>query len=604
MKISHMVIAILSIFILLFFAGCDSLSPANDSVTPVETSETAASPVPSPTPTPRPTATPTGLGPQELQAFVSHMLQTNGGCELPCWWGIVSGETTWEDVGDYFSAQGIEGLEQGYLNLSYMDSEEDRFIRLLDVVMEQQDGLVQSIRVTRDYFDQPRQADFKLDWQRYELSQVLSRHGVPSQVYLRLAVGSPCIGPGVVPTYDMWVEYKDLGMAILYTGFLIDDLDNWLLCPVFGQTSDVFGPTRAIEIRLQPPGLDAPLVYIEPGDGEFLFSGTLLELANMSVEEFYNAFSSSVPQTCVLLSISERFTPIYDEKVLAAGSSLMTPEEEDAFLLDMLADNANCELPCWWGITPGVTPWQEAQQTFLSYGKNIGIRQRFAGYRDEGGNYVPSYEGFAHDVSLFGRRAQYPFDYVVQHTFYEQGGAVQLLEVIGHALGGETWYNAGWSPPQVFTQDWHNYSLDQILSRYGQPTQVLLHYWSEEETLYSLALLYEDEGIMVAYMGSVHGEYTGEDDYLLDIVDICPTTDLITDIDIWLKSPGLEDSLSQIYNAWGLGEGYYTLPFMGNRSPTLREAAGMSLEEFYSTFLDPNTQVCIQAPGNMGDMFP
>ena len=36
----------------------------------------------------------------------------------------------------------------------------------------------------------------------------------------------------------------------------------------------------------------------------------------------------------------------------------------DAFLLSIQTD-AECRLPCWWGIRPGATTWQEANQLFL-----------------------------------------------------------------------------------------------------------------------------------------------------------------------------------------------------------------------------------------------
>jgi hypothetical protein len=607
MKTSHIFIAILLILGVFNISSCDTHSQPNEETSQVEIDESHSpliSPIPSSTSTPGPTETPPGLNPDELHTFVSRMLETNGDCELPCWWGIVPGETTWNDMENYFSGMGIDGGERGYLDLGYKDPETGHRIRLLKVDMEQKDALVHFITVTRDYIDQPRQADFSLDWQRYELSQVLSRHGAPSQVYLSLEIGSPCVGPGVVPTYSMWVEYKDVGMAILYTGILIHDLDDWLLCPVFGQTSDIFGPTRAIEIRLQAPDLDTPLVDLPPGDGEFIFADTLQELANMSMEEFYELFSESSPQSCALLDTTTLSSSSYIEKVLATGFAMMTPEEEDDFLVDMLTPDEDCELPCWWGITPGITTWQDAQQAFLSYGKDIGISLHLAGYPDDEGDYIPPFEGYSHEVSLFGRRAQYPFDYVVEHTFYEHGGTVQLLEVIGHALGGYTWYNSGWSTSQVFSREWHYYSLDQILARYGQPTQVLLHYWPYEGALYSLAVLYEDEGIMVAYVGPVHGEDTGENPYQLDTITICPTTDLITDINLWLKSPDLDDSLAQIYDKWQLGEGYYTLPFSEDRSPNLEDVTDMSLEEFYYTFLDPTTTICIQALGNLSDMLP
>jgi hypothetical protein len=46
---------------------------------------------------PTPTSYPR-LEESEAQARVAELLETNGGCLFPCWWGIVPGTTTWEEV--------------------------------------------------------------------------------------------------------------------------------------------------------------------------------------------------------------------------------------------------------------------------------------------------------------------------------------------------------------------------------------------------------------------------------------------------------------------------------------------------------------------------
>jgi len=135
------------------------------------------------------------------------------------------------------------------------------------------------------------------------------------------------------------------------------------------------------------------------------------------------------------------------------------------------------------------------------------------------------------------------------------------------------------------------YYIDEILDE------------DQQEEIHEYFLEADSDNIDVA-VKEFGGEYEDEDAYQLDKINICPTTDQIIDINIWLKSPELKDSLVQIFNNWQLGDGYYILPFSENRSPTLEEAAGMSLQEFYSTYRNPNTQVCIQAQGMLADRFP
>lgn len=41
------------------------------------------------------------------------------------------------------------------------------------------------------------------------------------------------------------------------------------------------------------------------------------------------------------------------------------PDEALAKVLELFETNAGCQLPCWWGIIPGETPWDVAQNFYL-----------------------------------------------------------------------------------------------------------------------------------------------------------------------------------------------------------------------------------------------
>jgi hypothetical protein len=38
------------------------------------------------------------LDSEEAQKLVQKLLENNGGCKLPCWWGITPGKTTWAEA--------------------------------------------------------------------------------------------------------------------------------------------------------------------------------------------------------------------------------------------------------------------------------------------------------------------------------------------------------------------------------------------------------------------------------------------------------------------------------------------------------------------------
>jgi hypothetical protein len=72
---------------------------------------------------------------------------------------------------------------------------------------------------------------------------------------------------------------------------------------------------------------------------------------------------STTPSPFVLLTPTVHYTP------------LPTLEKHDALVLiqELFKSNRGCQLPCWWGITPGETPWPEALQFLHTFASDITI---------------------------------------------------------------------------------------------------------------------------------------------------------------------------------------------------------------------------------------
>jgi hypothetical protein len=389
-------------------------------IKPAATSESTATPRLTRTPTPSLTPLPfPTLEPDAMHAFIVEMLATNGGCELPCWWSITPGETRWDDMIRFFNDRSIWVGESGWLDLKYQTGwYGDRLVydSMMEVTFRREGDVVQGVVVRDNPQYAPLQDDFAASWQRYALQPVLSRLGVPSQVYLNLTIGAPCVGSGIFPDYGMWVVYESQGAAIRYAGLALRDNERWLVCPVFGQlemieirlqatdadtelvdlSSEVFdgriqnlGEYRQSRPRRSPDGLLGAKKLLQPThfgqekhridlrgllvpqlldapvfdpDGTFSIYGPLPDLSEMSMQAFYDAFSQPEPGICVAVPHTD---PGYDEIVLPPDPQVLSLEAEDALLVEMLATNGGCELPCWWGITPGVTRWEDAQRLFL-----------------------------------------------------------------------------------------------------------------------------------------------------------------------------------------------------------------------------------------------
>ncbi len=533
----------------------------------------AATKTPSPKPTKRPTRTPLPptptrfptLEPAAKLDFISRMLKSNGGCELPCWWGIAPGKTRWDEMVDYFIKEGIDVSDDGQLDLGVPD-ERNYLAPTLDINFQRSGDLVQSVNVRTEYYYLLAQDEFDNVWQAYTLEQVLSSYGVPRQVYLGLSTGAGDWTPGMEAHYDLWLEYD--GWAIRYPGRLIRDNHSYQVCPFFG---DVGG----IELQLESPQANTPLdINVE---SPFGFSGTLTDLTGLSLQEFHKTFAQFPPQRCMQVAVPTPWW--YDEIALPPEARSLSVEQEEALLTSLLTDNG-CELPCWWGIRPSETSWKDAEQIFFSHGKSVSTwdDSRTKALGDTG-----------HAVGLFARYSPYPFDYVVEHQVYEKDGMVHLLAITGYA--------SQWSPPQHFAQDWQKYSLHQVLAKYGQPSQVLLHYW-DFGWQYSIGLVYEDKGTLVQYVGPIPGGRSFTD---TAPVAICPTQNLPTAISLRLAEPGTGFNIADAFAALGYGypdaHSFYT-------TSSLEEATEMSIQEFYETFLDRNTQACLSAQRNLGDMAP
>jgi len=153
----------------------------------------------------------------------------------------------------------------------------------------------------------------------------------------------------------------------------------------------------------------------------------------------------------------------------------LPPEESQEMILSLLSNNDGCELPCWWGILPGETSWDEAYQ-FLS---TIATRIVDVGNIDSEGKPDKNSNTYVVYIKIPGKDLEVPSGYVITD------GIVNTINVSpnGTEIG---------------------YQLHQILDRYGTPEEVL--FWGLSETSegfpwFFLILLYPDRGTLAIYEG-------------------------------------------------------------------------------------------------------
>jgi hypothetical protein len=143
--------------------------PVTVIVTPTDTPEPSQTPTIAKTPTTEPTAT-IGLTKDDYL----ELYDTNGGCKLPCWWGVTPGKTTEDDLKVLFAP---------YADFVHYDD--------VDKILyyEPANDSVDYTIATRFYFENGKVSSMWLDleasmWGGFSPTYLLKNHGTPDEVFI------------------------------------------------------------------------------------------------------------------------------------------------------------------------------------------------------------------------------------------------------------------------------------------------------------------------------------------------------------------------------------------------------------------------------------
>jgi hypothetical protein len=246
---------------------------------------------------------------------------------------------------------------------------------------------------------------------------------------------------------------------------------------------------------------------------------------------------------------------------------------------DLLATNGGCQLPCLWGITPGMSTYQEAQNILTPLSSMAEV------YFDS------SYPGGG--ISPLYAEGEFNFNTPVSYL-YEDNGVISHIafeafeeEVIKDPrdLSGESWLSRRpiYGLP-TFIKRVEYYSLSQLLSEQGIPTSVMIA--SSGPSInrggsidFDITILYPNQGIWAEYTTLTNESDVGS------VIKSCPVN---AHIKMELYPPGNPDSFYALLDKtdWGITKNSYK---------PLEEATSMSMEKFYKTFRNP-TNKCIETP--------
>jgi hypothetical protein len=228
----------------------------------------------------------------------------------------------------------------------------------------------------------------------------------------------------------------------------------------------------------------------------------------------------------------------------------LLPDEAQAIVIELLETNAGCRLPCWWGITPGQTTWEEALRFLERFALRISI------YLGQDGMYADVYFPVPREV---------PYAYNLWQYYMIQEGIVEEIEVYNYDFANHTY-------------------LPEFLETYGQPEEVWVRTYRPEHMgnePFEIALFYPQQGILMNTPGGGGGGVEG------NVIRNC-----LRDMNwpfLYLWSPERQITFAEAE------EKYLSGPDSGYFLP-LFDATGMTVAEFYENFKDPNTTACLETP--------
>ncbi len=221
--------------------------------------------------------------------------------------------------------------------------------------------------------------------------------------------------------------------------------------------------------------------------------------------------------------------------------STLSGSQAQAFVIELLRTNGNCNLPCWWGISPGKTPWGEAEAYLATFASSVIAM----GTRAEKSYYLVKFDNLPENISKG----------TIAASIVAWNSVVEEIQV------------------DIY------YPLTEILANYGEPDEIWVYVEGFTimgyKPFFVIALFYARQGILTVYEGSAEAER---------IVQICP------------------DRIPSVEHRWYFWNPEQRMTFKGAGKKVLLEvkdyrlledAAGMDVQTFYETYKDPvNAQQC------------
>ncbi len=288
---------------------------------------------------------------------------------------------------------------------------------------------------------------------------------------------------------------------------------------------------------------------------------------------------SSATPTMVVTSVptsTKKTTPIPVPSATVSAIPTLAVEDARARLIDLLANNGGCRLPCLWGITPGTTTAQQASDILAP----LSSLSEFKVFHPESGTILLN-DGLKYDqlLDIFINYLENQ-DSVYRVSFE----ARDRKKLVDQQSGGYAFQDVFDSPD--FGEKLDFYMLPQVLATNGRPDSVLLLTMGEfppsryGQGHFKLLILYPEQGILV--------NYTTEMRIVGENVEGC------------LANAHVEMDLFPSGNAAAFEEYLAPTDWKGSLAyyKSLEDVTSLSIDEFYQLYRQP-TEKCLVTPAHL-----
>ena len=227
----------------------------------------------------------------EVEGNIINLLQDNGGCELPCLWGISFTQLNAQTINSYLNS--VTGVGRSTISLSRNNSD----IRISPNWVEAENSQIRYFTVvlgdyrTVDFGDGPYDVYifdnpvFYEYTKYYGLSNILSVYGQPEKIYVYIDPGRDM---GFEDLYHILLDYSKSGFIVHYTMKLTTETDYFVGCP---EKSFMY-------LKLWTPGDTSVEVEVNKIIKDMGYH-PLDEMTSLTLQEFVEIYKNPNSQNCL-----------------------------------------------------------------------------------------------------------------------------------------------------------------------------------------------------------------------------------------------------------------------------------------------------------------